>query len=149
MKRFISYINIDISAVVKSNMCFLFLSRRQEWVLDAKRDKNISICLSMALQPFVGPSSPFQFLDFTLSVWRGISQSQSRYLQTEQHKQVCVLSIQWLRMALSKGPNRPSPEDGNRSSFRNVVFLVISNPDDGQSPKTQYLCLLSKFNEVL
>jgi hypothetical protein len=31
-----------------------------------------------------------------------------------------------LRLALSKGPNRvnvsPSPEDGNRSSFRNVVF---------------------------
>jgi hypothetical protein len=35
----------------------------------------------------------------------------------------------------------PSSEDGNRSSFRNVVFLVISNPDDGQSPKTQYLCV--------
>jgi hypothetical protein len=28
----------------------------------------------------------------------------------------------------------PSPKDGKRSSFRNVVFLVISNPDDGQSP---------------
>jgi hypothetical protein len=27
-----------------------------------------------------------------------------------------------------------------RSSFRNVVFLIISNPDNGQSPKTQYLC---------
>jgi hypothetical protein len=36
----------------------------------------------------------------------------------------------------------PSPEDGNRSSFRNIVFLVISNPDYGQSPKTQYLCVL-------
>jgi hypothetical protein len=35
--------------------------------------------------------------------------------------------VQWLRLALSKGPNRvgvsPSPEDGNRSSFRNVVFF--------------------------
>jgi hypothetical protein len=29
----------------------------------------------------------------------------------------------------------PSPEDGNRSSFRNVVFSRI--PDDGKSPKTQ------------
>jgi hypothetical protein len=28
-----------------------------------------------------------------------------------------------------------SPEDGNRSSFRNVVFSVCRNPDDGQSPE--------------
>jgi hypothetical protein len=28
-----------------------------------------------------------------------------------------------------------SPEDGNTSSFRNVVFSRI--PDDGKSPKTQ------------
>jgi hypothetical protein len=37
--------------------------------------------------------------------------------------------VQWLRLALSKGPNRigvsPSPEDGNRSSFRNVVFVFF------------------------
>jgi hypothetical protein len=46
------------------------------------------------------------------------------------------------RLTLSKGPNRvgvyppPSPEDGNRSSFRNVVCFVVSRiPDDGQSPK--------------
>jgi hypothetical protein len=37
------------------------------------------------------------------------------------------LLTQWLRLALSKGPNRvgvfpPSPEDGNRSSLLNVVF---------------------------
>jgi hypothetical protein len=36
--------------------------------------------------------------------------------------------VQWLRSALSKGPNRvsvslPSPEHGKRSSFRNVVFF--------------------------
>jgi hypothetical protein len=30
---------------------------------------------------------------------------------------------------------RVSPEDGNRSSFRNVVFSVCRNPDDGQSPE--------------
>jgi hypothetical protein len=34
----------------------------------------------------------------------------------------------WIEATLSKGPNRigffPSPEDGNRSSFRNVVFLL-------------------------
>jgi hypothetical protein len=29
----------------------------------------------------------------------------------------------------------PSPEDGNRSSFRNVGFSVCRNPDDGQSPE--------------
>jgi hypothetical protein len=28
-----------------------------------------------------------------------------------------------------------SPEDGNRSSFQNVMFSRI--PDDGKSPKTQ------------
>jgi hypothetical protein len=46
--------------------------------------------------------------------------------------------VQWLRLAPSKGPNwvgvffpHPPhlPEDGNTSSFRNVVFL--ETPDDG------------------
>jgi hypothetical protein len=36
-------------------------------------------------------------------------------------------NVQWMRLALSNGPNRvgvslSSPEDGNRSSFWNVVF---------------------------
>jgi hypothetical protein len=50
--------------------------------------------------------------------------------------------LQWLRLALSKGSNwvrvfsSPSPEDGNRSSFRNDVFLLRKSPDDGKSPKT-------------
>jgi hypothetical protein len=30
----------------------------------------------------------------------------------------------------------PSPEDGNRSSFRNVVFLLPVTPDDGKSTET-------------
>jgi hypothetical protein len=30
----------------------------------------------------------------------------------------------------------PSPENGNRSSFRNVVFLFPRIPYDGKSPKT-------------
>jgi hypothetical protein len=29
----------------------------------------------------------------------------------------------------------PSPEDRNKSSFRNIVFSVCRNPDDGQSPE--------------
>jgi hypothetical protein len=38
----------------------------------------------------------------------------------------------WVRIALSNGPNRasvshPSPEEGNRSSFRNVVFFRIAD----------------------
>jgi hypothetical protein len=38
--------------------------------------------------------------------------------------------VQWLRLALSKGPNGvgvfpPSPKDGNRSSFWNVVFYSL------------------------
>jgi hypothetical protein len=32
------------------------------------------------------------------------------------------------------GVSHPSPEDGNRSSIRNIVFSRI--PDNGQSPKT-------------
>jgi hypothetical protein len=40
---------------------------------------------------------------------------------------VLTVCVQWLRLALSKGPNRvdvppPSPEDRNRFTFRNVVF---------------------------
>jgi hypothetical protein len=30
-----------------------------------------------------------------------------------------------------------TPKDENRSSFRNVVFLLSRTPDDGKSPKTQ------------
>jgi hypothetical protein len=46
------------------------------------------------------------------------------------------------RLALSKGPKRVGvslslPEDGNRSNFQNVCFLVFVIPDNGQSPKTQ------------
>jgi hypothetical protein len=37
--------------------------------------------------------------------------------------------VQWLRLALSKGPNRvgvsPSPDDRNWSSFPNVVFCSV------------------------
>jgi hypothetical protein len=40
---------------------------------------------------------------------------------------VAVSAYQWLSLALSDGPNRvgvslPSPEDRNRSSFRNIVI---------------------------
>jgi hypothetical protein len=44
--------------------------------------------------------------------------------------------LERLRLALSKGPNRVGvshPEDGNSSSFRNIVFIRI--PDDGQIPE--------------
>jgi hypothetical protein len=51
----------------------------------------IIIIIIMALQPFVGPWSLFQFLDpYTQSVGllgRGISPSEGRYLRTGQHKQ--------------------------------------------------------------
>jgi hypothetical protein len=44
---------------------------------------------------------------------------------------------QWLWLDLSKGPNRvgvslPSPEDGNRSSFWNVVFSSIYNSSNSK-----------------
>jgi hypothetical protein len=59
----------------------------------------------------------------------------SHFIYTE--KEFTIILVQWLRLALSKGPNRVGvffpppllPEDGNRSSFRNVVFL--QTPDDG------------------
>jgi hypothetical protein len=35
--------------------------------------------------------------------------------------------VQGLGLALSKGFNTPSPEDGKRSSFRNVVFSSCYN----------------------
>jgi hypothetical protein len=41
-----------------------------------------------------------------------------------------TVSIVW---SVSSFP--PSPEDGNRSSFRNVILSRIQ--DDGKSPKTQ------------
>jgi hypothetical protein len=46
--------------------------------------------------------------------------------------------VQWLRLGLSLGRNRDvpfilSPEDGNRSNFRNVVFSRV--PDDKQNKK--------------
>jgi hypothetical protein len=54
------------------------------------KDLYLSIYLSMALQPFVGPWPLIQFLDlFTQSAGllvRGISLSQGRYLHTGQHK---------------------------------------------------------------
>jgi hypothetical protein len=50
------------------------------------------------------------------------------------------IKVQWLRLALSKGPNGVgisplSSGDGNRSIFRNIVFSCIQN--SGQSPDTQ------------
>jgi hypothetical protein len=47
----------------------------------------------------------------------------------------------WLRLALSKAPNRVgfsllTPEDGNRSSFRNVVFSIIYNPRRWTKPRS-------------
>jgi hypothetical protein len=47
--------------------------------------------------------------------------------------------VQWLRVAFSKGPNRvgvsfSSLEDGNRSSFRNLVIYIIIIQNDRQSP---------------
>jgi hypothetical protein len=53
--------------------------------------------------------------------------------------------VQWLRLALPKGPNwvgvfsplHLRPEDRNRSSFQNVMFLFSRIPDNGKRPKSQ------------
>jgi hypothetical protein len=64
---------------------------------------------------------------------------------------------QYLRLALSKGPIRvgvsppPSPEDGNRSSFRNVLFsnyLEFWMMDEVQKPIDSELDLRYK-NDIL
>jgi hypothetical protein len=49
-------------------------------------------------------------------------------------------TVQWMRLVLSNIPNRtcvshPSPEDGYRSSFENVMFFRIS--DNGLCTKSQ------------
>jgi hypothetical protein len=68
----------------------------------------------------------------SLDLIKGMKQSvdllygESEHWKAE-HREVKDV-LQWLGLALSKEPNRagvfpsPSPEDGNRSSFRNVVF---------------------------
>jgi hypothetical protein len=62
------------------------------------------------------------------------AESKSCYIPSTQPGFRCLYSccymawaVQWLRLALSKGRHRigvslPSPEDGNRSSFHNIVF---------------------------
>jgi hypothetical protein len=52
-----------------------------------------------------------------------------------------------MQSALSNGPNKvdvahPPPEDGKRSSVRNVVFFTI--PDHGQSPKNPVIPTVRK-----
>jgi hypothetical protein len=55
---------------------------------------------------------------------------------------ISYINIHWLKLALSKGPNKvgvslPSLEGGNRSSFRIVVFsgyLEFRNEDKVQKP---------------
>jgi hypothetical protein len=58
---------------------------------EASVDFQLTIYLSLVLQPFIGPWPLFQFLElFVQSVGllgRGMSPSQGRYLHTEQQKQ--------------------------------------------------------------
>jgi hypothetical protein len=60
--------------------------------------------------------------------------------------------VQWLWLTLSKGSNRvgvspSSPEDGNRSSFRNVYSLLFRILDDGRSPETHSFLINVLFEE--
>jgi hypothetical protein len=53
------------------------------------------------------------------------------YIYTDRKKKI---RVQWLRLQLSKGPNRvhvyqPSPEDGNRSISETLDFLVLHNTE--------------------
>jgi hypothetical protein len=46
-----------------------------------------------------------------------------------------TLSIVRISTNRKHNVSETGPEDGNRSSFRNVVFSVCRNPDGGQSPE--------------
>jgi hypothetical protein len=57
----------------------------------------------------------------------------------------------WTCLALSKGPNRvcvslPSPEDGNRSSFRNGISLEFRTMDKVKKPSDADHKLLFELN---
>jgi hypothetical protein len=54
----------------------------------------------------------------------------SDIVKTREHNVSETGSVYVIRLAISNGPNRvvsssPSPEDGMRSSFRNVVFSTF------------------------
>jgi hypothetical protein len=76
------------------------------------------------------------------------------YLRTSRYYRALtmVYNTQRLMIALSKGPNRVGVFPHLRTEtdfFPKRCFLVISNPDDGQSPKTQYLCIFkNSFNII-
>jgi hypothetical protein len=63
------------------------------------------------------------------------------------HPSSCILKttehgVQWLRLALSNGPNRVGVSPSHLRTETNPVpetlcFLVFRIPDDGQSPRTQ------------
>jgi hypothetical protein len=45
----------------------------------------------------------------------------------------------------------PSPEDGRRTSFRNVVilyYILIFYPDDGQSPENNWFSIAIAFTNL-
>jgi hypothetical protein len=57
--------------------------------------------------------------------------------------------VQWLRLAVSKGPNRvgvfPHLRTETDAVSETLCFSLLfrKNPDDGQSPKTQYLWMFA------
>jgi hypothetical protein len=60
-----------------------------------------------------------------------------------------MVTEEWLRFALFNGPNRvgvslPSPEDGNRSSFRNVMFSNVYNAGiiQGRASRDSECCVV-------
>jgi hypothetical protein len=66
---------------------------------------------------------PIENIEISLNFYN--FQQKSYYHIIFFHTTTCIPE----EVALSKGPNRavvsPSPEDGNRSSFRNVVFYNV------------------------
>jgi hypothetical protein len=76
---------------------------------------------SVHSKPFLWNSELLGFWNLSI-VWYSKKTLEYRTMDEVQKPQ-----FQWLRLALSKGPNwvgvfPPSPENGNRFGFRNVVF---------------------------
>jgi hypothetical protein len=64
----------------------------------------------------------FLILMYVIFLWHNLTSGIAVFLPAE--------VVQWLRLARSKGPiwvgvSPPSPEDGRRTTFRNVVILYV------------------------
>jgi hypothetical protein len=124
----VSYLVMNLSEVVHMQMHLWY---NLEIKAKCKTTRKIMCCMELYLH------SSIHFRSKEKSGHRSPAGARHQDGQTDRQSQCdldigCPVGQLFLRV----------PSVGNRSSFRNVLFLVISNTDDGQSPKIQYLCVL-------